>query len=540
MTYTTDTTVAIGELSYHDIRKRLLEKQEIAILDVREEAPFAEGHPLFAANLPLSRLETDVYNRLPNRQVSIVVYDDDEGLATIAAERLVKLGYQNVSLLQGGLNGWEVAGGEIFIDVNSPSKAFGELVEAKRHTPSLSAQEVKKLIDDGEDIVILDARRFDEYNTMSIPTSTSVPGAELVLRVKEVAPDPSTRVIVNCAGRTRSIIGTQSLVNAGIENPVFALRNGTIGWILAGQSLQHGQTRKAGASSKKNKKEAVEASREVADNVGVKRINRGLLQHMARHDNRTTYFFDVRSPEEYLAGRLPGFLSAPGGQLVQETDHFAPVRGSRIVLFDNEEVRANMTASWLAQMNWDVYVIDHINITELNERGPAPLNIPELPELSADTLVSPGSLQYWFNEKKSVQVIDLATAAIYSKRHIPRAWYALRSQLAEALQAIPVADNYVLTSPDGVQAHFVFTELAELTKARVYVLDGGTEAWIANGLPVDDINASANFASPQIDRYPRPYEGINNTPETMQAYLDWEYGLVEQLARDGSHGFVVL
>jgi rhodanese-related sulfurtransferase len=86
-------------------------------------------------------------------------------------------------------------------------------------------------------MVVLDARRFDEFNTMCIPGGTSVPGAELVLRVRELAPDPRTQVIVNCAGRTRSIIGTQSLVNAGIPNPVAALRNGTIGWTLAGLGL---------------------------------------------------------------------------------------------------------------------------------------------------------------------------------------------------------------------------------------------------------------------------------------------------------------
>ena len=78
---------------------------------------------------------------------------------------------------------------------------------------------------------------------MSIPTGISVPGAELVLRARELAPRPETTLIVNCAGRTRSIIGTQSLVNAGIPNPVYALRNGTIGWTLAGQELEHGRSR---------------------------------------------------------------------------------------------------------------------------------------------------------------------------------------------------------------------------------------------------------------------------------------------------------
>ncbi len=206
---------------------------------------FAEAHPLFAANLPLSpRIELEAWTRIPRRGTSIVVYDDGEGLAQRAAQHLIELGYTDVGLLEGGLAGWRDAGGELFRDVNVPSKAFGELVESKRHTPSLSAQEVKALLDSKADVVVLDARRFDEYNTMSIPGGISVPGAELALRVRALAPDPSTRVIVNCAGRTRSIIGTQSLVNFGIPNPVAALRNGTIGWTLAGQSLEHGQARR--------------------------------------------------------------------------------------------------------------------------------------------------------------------------------------------------------------------------------------------------------------------------------------------------------
>ncbi|TCF97356.1 sulfurtransferase, partial [Paraburkholderia strydomiana] len=230
--------------SYSDVRRALLEREEIALVDVREEDPHARSHPLFAANLPLSRLELDAPVRLPRRDVPIVVLDDGEGLANRAAERLAGLGYTRVALLEGGLQGWRKAGGELFQDVNVPSKAFGELVESVRHTPSLPAQQVQALLDREENVVVLDARRFDEYQTMNIPGSISVPGAELVLRARELAPDPTTRIIVNCAGRTRSIIGAQSLINAGVPNPVAALRNGTIGWTLAGQPLAHGSSRR--------------------------------------------------------------------------------------------------------------------------------------------------------------------------------------------------------------------------------------------------------------------------------------------------------
>jgi rhodanese-related sulfurtransferase len=175
--------MSIKNQDYAFVRNKLLKKEEIALLDVREEDPHAQEHPLFAANLPLSRIEVDAFSKLPRQDVPIVTLDDGEGLAQLAAKRLSKLGYVDVSVFAGGVTAWKAAGGEVFKDVNVPSKSFGEFVESKRHTPSLSAQEVKKLIDDKEDVVVVDVRRFDEYQTMSIPTGISVPGAELVLRL---------------------------------------------------------------------------------------------------------------------------------------------------------------------------------------------------------------------------------------------------------------------------------------------------------------------------------------------------------------------
>src|SRR3990170_4989047 len=219
------------------VRTALLLREEIALLDIRHEAAFATGHPLFAANMAAGRIALEAELRLPRKDVPIVVYDAGEGLVAQAADSLGALGYAHVRQLDGGLQGWKAAGYELFQDVNSYAKAFGELVESRRHTPSLSADDVAALIASKANVAILDVRRFDEYATMNIPGSVSVPGAELVLRAGRAAPDPETTIIVNCAGRTRSIIGTQSLINAGVTNKVVALRNGTIGWTLAEQNL---------------------------------------------------------------------------------------------------------------------------------------------------------------------------------------------------------------------------------------------------------------------------------------------------------------
>jgi predicted metal-dependent enzyme (double-stranded beta helix superfamily)/rhodanese-related sulfurtransferase len=527
------------------VRTALLDRQEIALLDVREEDPFAQSHPLFAANMPLGRLEADAWQRIPRLNTPVVVYDDGEGYAQLAVERLKAIGYTQVSMLQGGLQGWHDAGGELFQDVNVPSKSFGELVESIRHTPSLSAKEVKALIDSSEDMVVLDARRFDEYQTMSIPTGISVPGAELVLRAAAMAPNPQTKIIVNCAGRTRSIIGTQSLVNAGIPNPVAALRNGTIGWTLAGQALEKGAQRRFCEVNPQQQLKAAQAARAVADQAGVGRVTSEHLKKWLSDETRTTYLLDVRTPEEYRAGHFPGAISTPGGQLVQETDHTAPVRGARLVLMDTMQARADMSASWLAQMGWDVHVLEIVGNSELTETRESFKPMPGF----KGNLISAEQLQHIQSSQTSdfdCWVIDLSSASAFVKAHISDAFWMIRSTLAHDLKSLITRqnnrrpNNCILTCTDGRSSVFAIPDVQNILGASVKVsaLEGGNAAWHKNGYRL--ASGHDRLIGQPIDRYRRPYEGTQNAASAMQAYLDWEFGLVEQLSRDGSHGFKVI
>ena len=531
-------TGQLPEVSPAEVRWHLLDKREIALIDLREEDPFAQAHPLFAVQLSSNRIELDAPWRLPRRDVLIVVYDNGEGLAEPAARKLQALGYSQVNLLSGGLAGWQAVGGELFRDVNVPSKSFGELVEHERHTPSLPAEEVQALLDAGANVVVLDVRRFDEYQTMCIPGGTSVPGAELVLRARDMAPDPATLVIVNCAGRTRSIIGTQSLVNAGIPNKVVALRNGTIGWTLAGQTLAQGQQRRFVEASAANRDQARLSAQTLADRAGAVRLTAATLADWAADKQRTLYRWDVRTPEEYAAGHLPGFGSAPGGQLVQETDVFAAVRGARIALADGgpetDGVRAAITAHWLAQLGWQVGWLSDNTAQQHSESGawqPAHAPLPEVPK------VSPATLAEWLNEG-SCALLDVGSSAHYLRGHLPGAGWLLRSELPRVLAQLQVAKRFVLVCGNGQLSRLAAADLAHFTAAPVAVLEGGQAAWVAAGLPL--LAGEHALLSPRIDRYQRPYEGLDAPREAMQGYLDWEFGLVEQLARDATHGFKVL
>jgi rhodanese-related sulfurtransferase len=518
-------------ISPADVRHALIARQEIALLDLREEAPYAKDHPLFAANLPLSRLELEVLDRIPRKDVGVVVYDNGEGLVAPAIERLHGQGYSQVRILDGGLEGWRSAGYELFQDVNSASKAFGELVEARRHTPSLPAPQAKALIEGEPNLVVLDARRLDEYRTMSIPRGVSVPGAELVLRARAIAPDPSTTIIVNCAGRTRSIIGAQSLINAGVPNPVYALRNGAIGWTLAGQTLEHGQDRRFPEVDAQEAEAARTAARVVSYAAGVKPLDLAAFAALLSDRSRTLYRFDVRTPEEYASGHIPGFRSAPGGQLVQETDMFAPVRGARIVLADDRGARADMTASWLAQMGWEAYVLDGGFEGTLQLGWPT----PTYPRLPATAALTAHELKARL-DAGDIAAFDLSPSPAFKRGHIPGARFAIRAQLAQA--NLPNDRDIALISPDGALARLAAAEVQALTGRAPLVLHGGSQAWVAEGLPL--AIGIENPANAPTDVYHRPYEGTDHAQEAMQAYLDWEFGLVDQLKRDGTHGFYVV
>ena len=521
--------------SSEDVRQSLKNGVEIALLDVREEGPFASAHPLFSVNVPVGRIEERIAGLVPRKNAPIVVYDDGENRTAKAVRLLQSLGYSAVSALEGGLEGWKRSGGEIFIDVNVPSKAFGELVEHVRHTPSLPAREVHDRIARGDDLVILDARRFVEYNVMAIPGGRSVPGGELALRVRDIAPSPETTVIVNCAGRTRSIIGTQSLVNAGIPNPVFALRNGTIGWTLEGLSLEHGAARKGTDVSEQNHEAARARAKVLAEQTGVRTIAVKDLERLLADAERTVYRLDVRSPEEYVEGHLKDFRSAPGGQLVQATDEWVGVRHGTIILTDDDGVRARMTAHWLRQLGWnEIYVLEGWDGLP-REAGPeAPLLSGPLPEAETISAVDLHDRL----EDENILVLDLATSPVFRKGHIPGARFVIRPDLLSH-PAIRGAREIVLVSPNGIAAHLAAPDLADEHR-RVRVLKGGTDAWLAEGYALETGLEEAQAFSVPDDVYKRPYEGTDNAAEAMQAYLDWEYGLVSQLEKDGTHGFRVL
>jgi rhodanese-related sulfurtransferase len=517
-------------VSPHAVKTMLADGGELALLDVREELIFSRGHLLHARSLPLSRLELRIGRLVPRHATRMVLVDDGDGLSERAAAVLARLGYTDVAIVEGGIAAWTVGGFELFSGINVPSKAFGEFVEHADATPNIGADELEKLLRERANVVVLDSRPFDEYSRMSIPTGIDVPGAELVLRARDLAPSPETTIVVNCAGRTRSIIGAQSLINAGVPNKVVALRNGTMGWNLAGFTCDSGQTRRAPNPSAGALAWARSAGARVADRFGVRRIDPAGLESLRKDSARTLYVLDVRDPEEYAAGHVAGSASAPGGQLVQATDQYVGTLGARIVLVDEKEVRALMTGSWLRQMGFhDVFVLALTG----EERSSPPDDVPGLgqrPELAID----PAGLAALL-ARGVATVIDLSLSRTYRRGHIPDAWFAIRARLKQALDVVPAHECFVLTSEDGRLADLAAPELSALTARPVRYLNGGNAAWQAAGHPLTA--DGANMADEPIDVWLRPYERAGEVSEAMVEYLTWETDLPERIARDGTADF---
>lgn len=534
--------MSIGRLAPATLKGWLRDGGELAILDAREEGEFGAAHLFWAVPCPLSQAELRARDLLPRRSVRVVCTDGGDGLAERLAALLVELGCTDVHVLEGGTRAWRAAGFEVFSGVNVPSKAFGEWVEHHYGTPSIDASELRAMQNTGADLLILDSRPFVEFERMSIPGGINVPGGELAYRVPGMVRRESTTIVVNCAGRTRSILGAESLRRAGLPNRVVALRNGTMGWELAGYRCDRGRSERYAPSAPAGTGTLARAAR-FAEAQGVKLVDADGIAAMQADDSRTTYILDVRDPSEFVAGHMPGSRSAPGGQLVQATDQWVAVRGARIVLIDGDlhrgrgardGVRARMAAGWLRQLGgWEVFVLEG-GFDEPLETGDGRDPLPEAAAIEAPGIEA-GALATLIEDDAAV-VVDLGRSIDFRAGHIPGAFWGVRTRLHQLAPKLPPQGGVVIAAPDPDLARLAVPELRALVGRPVCVLEGGTAAWKALGFPLQ-----ADRSNPPdeacVDFYLRPYDRNHGVEEAMRAYLSWEVDLVHAVERDGDAPF---
>jgi rhodanese-related sulfurtransferase len=527
----TASTIAPDELV-----ARLDDGAEIALLDVRERGVTArEGTLLLATPLPLSEIEFRIRRFVPRLSTPIVVIDDSSGvLAAAATSILAKLGYTAVLTLVGGTAGWAEAGLELYTSVQALGQSFGEFLERAEHTPHATVDEVQALVDAGEDVLFLDSRPIEEFTAHSLPQGISAPGAEIVARGLDLITSPETVVVVNCAGRTRSIVGAQALINAGVTNRIVALEGGTMSWSLEGRALAHGLHRQAAAPASPAGKAHTEASARLFDRFGIARVGWDDAGRLQSDPETTTYLVDVRTPEEYATDHVDGSISAPSWDIAPWAfRHLATLNASIVVIDDAAGLRAALTGSWLVQLGWakvSALLIEDVPAAA-RTTGPEPSSFSGTP--SDVVPIEPGDLQ---RDPAQFTIVDVARSDVHAAGHVPGAHWATRSSLVADPQSIPGTGTVAVTSPDGALAALVAADLAGRTDRQVVAVRGGTEGWLNAGHTLESQLSQAISAVDDVAL--SPWQQADQHA-AFQEYLRWEVALVEQLDRDVTTPFAV-
>ena len=523
----------VSTTSAQNLELLLKGKTQFALIDVRDTGEYNSSHIPGSSLIPRKQLEFDISRSVPVASTPIVLCCDDGRRSSLAVETLKKLRYSETSALEGGINRWVTDGLPTEWGVNVPSKDFGEKVEVEHHVPEIEATDLQERIKRGDEMVILDTRTPEEYSRFCIPGGRSVPGGELALYITDITRDLSddATVIINCAGRTRSIIGTRVLQRMGIKN-ILGLKNGTSGWVLAGYELETGADRLALESPSAEAVAAAEAyADKLAEEDGVRPIDvAGLRELQERASTDTTYLVDVRSREEYSAGHIPGFRWVPGGQAVQRTDEVAVVKNANVVFACDGKARATQTASFYRQLGIvNVFVLQG-GTTAWQAAGEKLEQGNSVEEALGLATASAKSKPVSTKDADSMRPIntifvdtsqDFATAHVPGSNWITRGWLELNVDRFAADKSQPI----LVTCADGRNSVFAAATLIDMGYSDVLVLQGGLRSWQADGLDVE--SGLTGVMAPPSDVL---YSGPDRTYAEMMHYLRWETALGEKYA----------
>ena len=407
-------------------------------------------------------------------------------------------------------------------------------MEVVHHVPEIDADDLHQRIERGDKLVILDTRTPEEYQRFCIPGGRSMPGGELSYRITDIARelDPGTTVIINCAGRTRSIIGTRVLQRMGVE--ALGLKNGTSGWVLAGLDVERGGDRlDLPEVSAEGRAAAEEYADRLAREDGVRYIDAaGLDEFIAKRDSETVYFVDVRTLEEYQAGHVPGFRWFPGGQCVQRSDDVAVVKNAPIVFACDGKARAMQTASMYRQMGHPEIFVLNGGINAWTAAGKSletgspeehPIGLSEA--MGQVNMVSPQGLR----AASPALTIFVDSSQDFAANHVAGSRWVPRGSLELQIGALAAdkSATIAVTCAEGMNACFAGATLKQMGYQYVQVLEGGMRAWSKAGLP-EETGLSGVMATPTDV----VVLGVDRNPAEMMNYLRWETALGEKYAAD--------
>jgi cystathionine beta-lyase len=497
----------------------LSDGEEIAFIDIRELAQHAAGHPFFSISIPFSVFEFSLETLVPNKKTRLILMDNDNEISNFVCEKAVSIGYLNVFVIEGGIKQWTKEGFNLFDGINVPSKTFGELIEKKYHTPSITAKELHEKQSKNENCVVIDGRPFDEYKKMSIPNSICCPNAELALRVPSYINDENTQIIINCAGRTRSIIGAQTLIEFGLNNTIKALENGTQGWFLSNFNLDYNENKIINVlQTDQQIKKLKEKALDLINKNNIKVINAAETQKLIDETNTSTFLFDVT--DNLKKKNVNVIPNVPGGQLVQATDKYIGVWNSNVILIDDGDlIRAVTTAMWLKKMNFKVFILkDGISkVSKLKLRYHHNHKEENLDILNIDNLIS----------SKNVTLFDIRSSQDYLKTRLKKSIWLNRSEIFK--HSMHKNNKIIIITDDLKKAFLIKKDIQDENKDCWIMIYKWSNDDLVKHPDIFDQTTKKLIKKKHIDFNFHTYKRHEGSKSHAEQYLKWETDLVDKM-----------
>ena len=502
------------------VRSWISDKEEVAFIDVREIGQHTNGHPFFSISIPYSLFEFNIKILVPNKQTRVILIDNNNGISDLVYNIAHQMGYSNISIIEGGVEEWVSAGYKLFDGINVPSKSFGELIEKYFHTPSITAKELAQKQKNNENYIVIDGRPFLEYNKMSIPKSICCPNAELFFRVSSYIKDINTEIIINCAGRTRSIIGAQTLINFGIKNKVKALENGTQGWFLSELSLEHNKNKYLEVLP--NDLEIQQLQKKVlklTNDLNIDLIDLKKAQELIIDKKKSTFIFDVTTSK--TISTKPGtIMNVPGGQLIQATDKYIGVWKATVILVDDGDlIRAGTTSFWLKKMGYEVYILKEglLKAQTLKFTKEIDHKLIDLDFINLEDLVK---------IKKQI-LYDIRSSKDFCKMRIKNSIWLNRAHLYR--EKIKTDDPIIIITDNLEKASLIVKDLKQKDKGAIIKVYKWNQNEITSYPSLIDVTIETLSKQNNIDFNFHTHMRHDGNKEHAKQYLEWEINLVSKM-----------
>lgn len=493
-----------------------------ALLDVREVEEANAGHIPSSSSIPLRLIPYRLRRILPRTDVPVAVYDQggDDRRAAAAADLLAEHGFADVLVIDGGMDAWVAAGGVPERGQNVPSKRFGELLTQPDNELHVSASELAGWLADGRDVQIIDVRTHAEHSRECLPGSVHAPGFSVA-----AAADPTRPIVVHCSGRTRSILGSRTLRLLGFTD-VWALENGTMGWVLDGREVERGTARPALDRGLGGDPAIIARARQLALSVGVELLSpQDAFDRLRASGGRPRQLLDVRELDELGGTSAAGAAQVPNGQIVQRTDEHIVTRGAGVVLLDDGGARALIAGHWLRLLGIEEVVVVDGGVDAWSAAGlpltpyePSPDPVGLEDAAGRALIVDAESAEAQVGDGALVVSVDYSDA--YARGHLEGAhWVGLSEILARGAQALPGPEGsaVLLTCSDGRASLLAAKACRDDARREVSVLAGGTGAWESSGRRL--IADHGNLPEWPTDVHPHP---LTVGEHAMLDYLSWE------------------